>query len=795
MLKNYFKVAWRNLWKNKTSTAINIIGLSTGLICFILIFLFVQDEYSYDRFHKESDQVYRVVKDFVNDDGSTVPDATTPPALAPALQKDLPEVAHVTRVFPSWGRRYVLQVGDKKFNEQGLVRVDSSFFDVFSFPLVKGDKKTALLKPRSIILTQSSARKYFGDKDPIGQAIKLDLDGGVDYAVTAIARDVPPNSHFSFDFLIPLKFSGGDINGNWGWYNFYTYVRLKDAAMYASFEKKLQPLFTQYNPDNTNKFYSQALTNIHLDSRLKWELAINGDRSYVRIMMAVAIFVIVIAGINYVNLATARSAKRAKEVGIRKVTGAYKSLLVGQFLSESLLTVVFSLAVSVLIASIVFPFFNQLMDKKLVLFSASNAQAWTVIIGVALFTGLAAGIYPAFYLAKFKPVQVLKSHVVNVSKGAFLRKGLVTFQFIISIAMITSILVITHQLSYIRNKKLGFDKENILMLQNIGRVKNKETLKEELKKIPAVKSVGAADGVLGGLNWTNSVRAKDKEDESLLNFLNVDYDFLQTMNVNFKAGRNFSKQFGRDSVAIVLSETAVKELGLKEPVVGSQIVWGEQDTTIYYADVIGVVKDFHFSSFREPIKPFGFVLDAQRPDNSRLNTMFIKLAPADIDEVIPKVQAAWAKIMPEQPLEYTFQDEQLDLLHRREMKFESLFSYLTGLAIIIACLGLFGLSSFMAEQRTKEIGIRKVLGASVQGLVTLLSKDFVKLILVAIAVASGIAWYFMNNWLQDFVYRVTIDWWVFVLGGIVALLIALLTVSFHAIKTAITNPVKSLRNE
>ena len=795
MLKNFFKVAWRNLWKNKTSTAINIIGLSTGLICFILIFLFVQDEYSYDRFHKDPEQVYRVVKDFVNDDGSTIPDATTPPALAPALQKDLPEVAHVTRVFPSWGRRYVLQLGDKKFNEQGLVRVDSSFFDVFSFPLVKGDKKTALLAQRSIILTESSAKKYFGDKDPIGKAIKLDLDGGVDYAVTAIAKDIPSNSHFTFDFLIPLKFSGGDINGEWGWYNFYTYVRLKDAASYTSFEKKLQPLFKQYNPDNTNKFYSQAITNIHLDSRLKWELATNGDRSYVRIMMAVAIFVIVIAGINYVNLATARSAKRAKEVGIRKVTGAHKSLLVGQFLSESILTVLFSLAVSIFVAALVLPFFNQVMDKKLELFSANNASAWSMIAGVALFTGLAAGLYPAFYLAKFQPVQVLKSHVVNVSKGAFLRKGLVTFQFVISIAMITSILIIAHQLSYIRNKKLGFDKENILMLQNIGRIQNKEALKDELKKIPTVKSVGAADGVLGGQNWTNGVRAKDREEETLLNLLWVDYDFLQTMNVEFKEGRNFSKAFGRDSAGIILSETAVREMSLKEPVIGSQIVWGEQDSVIEYVDVIGVVKDFHFSSFREPIKPFGFALDPQGANNRRLNTMFIKLGPGNTDDAIASVQAVWKKIMPDQPMEYTFQDEQLDLLHRREMKFESMFRYLTGLAIIIACLGLFGLSSFMAEQRTKEIGIRKVLGASVQGLVTLLSKDFVKLILIAIVIASGIAWYFMNSWLQDFVYRVTIDWWVFLLGGIVALLIALLTISFHAIKTAVSNPVKSLRNE
>ena len=793
MLKNYFKVAIRNLSKNKSSTIINVIGLSTGLICFILIFLFVKDELSYDRFHNEPEQVYRVVKDFVNDDKSRIPDATTPPALAPAIQKDLPEIAQTTRLFPSWGRRYVLHIGDRKMNEQGLMRVDSNFFEVFTFQFVKGNKQTAFREIRSIILTESSSKKYFGEQDAIGKIIKLDIDNGTNYEVTAVVKDVPSNSHFKFDFLIPLKFGNADLSSEWGWYNFYTYVRLRPGVDPEKFEAKLQPLFKKYQPDNTNIFYAQALTNIHLDSRLKWELGNNGDRSYVHIMLAIAIFVIIIAGINYINLATARSSKRAKEVGIRKVAGAHRSLLIGQFLSESVLIVFLSLIVSIVVAVILLPFFNQLMEKNLSLFNSGNFDTWWILLGVSIFIGLGAGLYPAFYLAGFQPIQVLKTNILTSAKGAFLRKGLVTFQFVISMVMITSIIVISNQLGYIRNKKLGFDKENILLIHNIGRLPNKESLKDELLKLPSVKSVGAADGLLGGQNWTNGVRAKDKEEESLLNFLNIDYHFLSTMNVQLKQGRNFSKEFGRDSVAIILSETAVKEIGLKEPVIGSQIVWGEQDTTIYYADVIGVVKDFHFSNFHEPIKPFGFVLDLER--NSSVNTLFVKTLPGNAKQTINSIEKVWKQLVPAQPIEYSFQDDQISAMHRQESKFQNMFTYLTLVAIVIACLGLFGLASFTAEQRTKEIGIRKVLGASIKGLVSLLSKEFLKLVAIAILIATPIAWYFMNYWLEDFVYRVSLSWWIFAVAGIVALLIALLTVSFQAIKAAIANPVKSLRTE
>lgn len=793
MFRNYFKVAIRNLSKNKSSTIINVIGLSTGLICFILIFLFVKDEFSYDRFHNNPEQVYRIVKDFVNDDKSRIPDATTPPAMAYVVQKEIPEVAQTTRLFPSWGRRYIVQVGDKKMNEQGVVRVDSNFFEVFSFPFLKGNKQSAFKNQKSILLTESSAKKYFADQDPIGKIVKLDIDNGTDYAVSGVLQDVPSRSHFKFDFLIPLKFGNTNLNAEWGWYNFYTYVRLKPGVSPEKFESKLQPLFKKYQPDNTNIYYSQALTNIHLDSRLKWELANNGDRSYVNIMLAIAIFVIIIAGINYINLATARSSKRAKEVGIRKVAGAHRSLLIGQFLSESIIIALFSLFVSLVAASLLLPFFNHLMEKELVLFSTKNLDAWLIILGVGLLVGFAAGLYPAFYLARFKPIQVLKSNILSVAKGAFLRKGLVTVQFVISMVMISSIIIISNQLNYIRSKKLGFDKDNILLIHNIGGLKNKEALKAELKRLPSVKSVGAADGLLGGQNWTNGVRAKDMEKESLLNFLDVDYDFLQTMNVQLKEGRNFSKAFGRDSVAIILSETAVKEIGLKEPAIGSQIVWGEQDTTIYYADVIGVVKDFHFSNFHEPIKPFGFVLDLER--NSSVNTLFIKILPGNIDQTINSVEKIWKELVVGQPMEYSFNDEMVTSMHRQETKFQRMFSYLTIVAIVIACLGLFGLASFTAEQRTKEIGIRKVLGASVQGLVSLLSKDFLKLVVIAILIATPLAWYFMHNWLQDFVYRVALTWWVFVIAGVLALLIALLTVSFQAIRAAVANPVKSLRTE
>jgi putative ABC transport system permease protein len=787
MFHNYFKVALRNLYRQRAFSLINIFGLAIGLMCFTLILLFVYHELSFDRFHYKPQQVYRVVKDFVNDDGTKIPDATTPPALAPALQKELPEVAYTTRIFPGWGQKFLLEYEDKRFYETNLMSVDSSFFDVFTFEFVQGNKTIAFQQPHSILLTQKAAIKYFGKQDPMGKFIKLPFNGGTNYQVTAILKDVPSNVHFTFDFLVPIGFK--DIDSNWGWYNFYTYVRLKENADPETFKTKLQPLFKQYKPEDKSQFYAQALTDIHLTSNLKWELAANGDLSYVRILITIALFVIIIAGINYINLITAQSVKRAKEVGIRKVAGAFRSLLIGQFLTESILTALVAFALSLLGVVAFLPFSTQIFGVELFLFTANNKLLWLLLVATTLLVGLLAGLYPAFYLSSFNPVKVLKGSFSNSPKGVLLRQGLVVFQFVISTLLIAGSLIISQQLDFIQNKKLGYDKENIIVVPNISSTANFQALSNELIKIPNVVNVGGANGILGGQNWTTGVRAKGKQESVLLNFLVVDYGFLPTMGVEFKEGRNFSKNFGTDTSAIVLNEAAVKQLGLQEPLLGQPIVSNQDDSTT--VNIIGVVKDFHFTSFHDLIKPFGFVLSSQGSNGS----LFVKISAEDKHQTLALIEQAWKNVIPNRPFEYSFQDEQVNKIHQVESRFGVLFSSLTLLAILIACLGLFGLATYTIYQRRKEIGIRKVLGASISNITLTLSANFLLLIAIAFVIAVPLAWYAMNQWLDNFAYRIAITWQVFVVAGFAVFFIGLLTVSYQAVRAGLANPVKSLRSE
>ncbi|MFD2573017.1 ABC transporter permease [Spirosoma soli] len=792
MIRSYLKIALRNQRNNGTFSLLNIGGLATGLVCFTVIALFVNRELRFDQFHHQPEQVYRVVKDFVNDDGTRVPDATTPPPLAPALQKDLPEVANATRLFPSWGNKVLVEYGDKRYYEPDGMAVDSSFFDVFDFAFRSGTKQAAFKNPNSILLTETFARKYFGDTNPIGKTLKVNINDGTLFTVTGVLKDVPANSHFTFSFLMPLTFDG-DVSTQWGQYNFYTYVRLRPTADPTAFASKLQPLVNKYVPDNTNQFYTQALTDIHLTSALRWELGTNGDRSYVRILILIAVFIIILAGVNYVNLVTAQSSKRAKEIGVRKASGAPRSSVIRQFLVESVVTAMLAFVLAIAVVAVLLPFTNNLLGSGLSLFSAESRPVWLILVGVVLLVGLLAGLYPALYLSSFEPVKVLKGNFVTSRKGVVLRQGLVVFQFVISITLLAGALVVSRQLTFMQEKKVGFDQENIVVVSNAGGLTNRDALVDEWKKDPAVVNVGEATGVFGKSNWTIGVRAKGKRENLLLNFLVVDYDFLPTMDVALKEGRTFSRQFGTDSTAIVLNEAAVKQLGLTEPVVGRKIAWNsgdgpEADSNYYH--VIGVVKDFHFSSFRETIKPFGFVANFKNP-----GTLFVKVRSADMAQTVAALQRIWTKFVPEKPFEYSFQDEQMAKLHESEARFQHLFSSLTTLAMIIACLGLFGLAIYTAEQRTKEIGVRKVLGASVPSVVALLSKDFLKLVLIAIIIAIPIAWYTMHQWLQGFAYKIDLSWWMFALAGVLAALVALLTVSYQSIKAALMNPVKCLRSE
>lgn len=792
MFKNYITFALRNMLRDKTATLIKVTSLSVGLICFSIISLFVYHELSFDLFHKDPNQVYRVVKDFVNDDGSVIPDATTPPAMAPALWRDLPEVKSATRVFPSWGRKYLLQVEDTKLYEQNLICIDSSFFDVFSFQFLKGNSKNSLSSPDFIILTESAAKRYFKDQDPIGKAINIDIGpNGKDFIVTGILKDVPENSHFSFDFLISIRSFGiSGLDTNWNWYNFYTYARLKSETDPSVFISKLQPLFIKYDPQNSHRYYAQKLSDIHLKSNLKWELKANGDDSYLKILSAIAVFIILLAAINYVNLVTAQSTKRFKEVGIRKVSGAQNGILVRQFLLESVILTCFASLISIAMAESILPYLGDLFGTTLSFFSQQFRPVLLTVSGVGILIGLLAGIYPAVHLSSLKPVAILKG-TFSKSSSTTLRKSLVIFQFVISTSLIIGTMVISGQIDFIRSKNIGFNKDNILIINNARDLPNRHALVNEIRKIGGVLNVGCSNGVFGGLNSTTSVQAEGQENEMLLNFLGVDYDFLNVMGVSLKQGRSFAREHATDTSAVVINEAALEQLGIKEPVIGARIVWAmDNEGNPVYATIIGVIEDFHFTSFHDPIKPFGFVIN-----ESTANTLFVKIEDENISATVREIERVWQSLGDHRPFEFSFQDEQIAKLYSNEEKFQNLFSYFMLVAILIACLGLLGLSVFTAQQRTKEIGIRKVLGASVLSISRLLSMDYLKLVILAIAISIPLSWQLMNRWLEGFAYRMEISSWIFVSASLVAITISLITVSFQSINAALTNPVKSLRNE
>ena len=802
MIKNYFKMAWRSLLKQKGFSFINIFGLATGMACSLLIFLFVKDETSYDRFHHDAGHIYRVVKDFVNDDGSRLPDATTPPALAPAMQKDIPEVAITTRVFPGWGANFLIKYGDKKISEDKLYRVDSSFFDVFTFPFVHGNAKDAFKEVQSIVLTESSAKRYFGNDNPVGKILQIDRLGNL--MVTGVIKDVPHASHFHFDFLISTRKFGGNIDADWGFYNFYTYAKLKPNSDITAFSKKVQDVYKRNTTDGTNIFYVQPLTDIHLTSNLKWELEPNSDKLYVYVFTVIGIFILLIAGINYVNLTTAKASVRAKEIGVRKVTGALRSSLIAQFLVESVITCLLAAVLAVIFAQLLLPVANALTLKQLTVIGNPGVLGY-MLVGVLLL-GMIAGFFPAIYLSSFKPIAVLKGLKVGEKGTLNLRKTLVVVQFTISIVLIIGVLIISQQMRYLQSAKLGLNKEQVIVVKNADAMTatQRNVFQNTLLQVQEVKKVATSDGVVGGQNWTNSMSVKGSQNSQLVNFLNVSYDFLDVLGIEMKEGRSFSSNFPADTLnngipggpleqnigSIILNETAVKDLGVTAPAVGKQILWDSDADTMYYVTIVGVAKDFHFTSLRNEIKPFAFVNNSKRAAN-----FTIKLSTDNVQSSLAQIENTWKKLLAERAFEYYFLDETYAKLYQSEERFQKVFINLVILGIIIACLGLLGLTTFSAQQRVKEIGVRKVLGASVPHVVALLSKDFLKLVLIALVLAVPVAWWLMNEWLKDFAYRINIEWWIFLVAAVIAIIIAFVTISTQAIKTAISNPVKSLRTE
>ncbi|HYE56872.1 MAG TPA: ABC transporter permease, partial [Rhodothermales bacterium] len=672
-------------------------GLAVGMACGTLILMVVRDELAYDRHHADAERIVRVVKDFVSDDGTRLPDATTPPALAPALQREIPEVEAITRVFPSWGSRALVARGDRAFYEERFVRVDSSFFRVFTVPFVRGSAEAAFSRPRAVVLTESTARKYFGDDDPVGQTLRL--GNRFDLEVTGVVEDVPPQAHFAYDFLSSVRslsptFEGNfAMDGDWDWYNFYTYAKLRPGADAATVEPKIQALFRRHQPENTNVFYTQPLAGlhgIHLNSHLKWELAPNSDRLYVYVFLTIALGVIAIACVNYVNLATAKAALRAREIGVRKAMGAPRAQLVRQFMAESFATAAVAALLALGLVALALPPLRELTQKALAL--AGDPAPFWMLGAMLVVSGLGAGLYPALFLSGFAPVGALRGAAGGGRRALQLRQGLVVFQFALSVVLLVGVFVVRAQVRYVQEKRLGFDAENVLVVRNTNALPNRAAAFEEaVRRMPGVEAVASTDGMVGGQNWATTLRAETGEAPTgqLVNLLRVGYDYLKVVGIEMKEGRTFSPAHPADSLdAIVLNETAVRDLGLRSPAVGQRIVWYEDADTTEYRTVIGVTKDFHFASLRSEIKPFAFTFS---PRSGNAHAIKIK---GDVARTLDMIRGEWAAQAPERPFDGYFLDATLAEQYRADRTFYRVFSVLTLLGLLVACLGLFGLAAF-----------------------------------------------------------------------------------------------------
>jgi putative ABC transport system permease protein len=803
MLKNYIKIALRNLIKQKSYSLINIAGLAIGLTCAILILLYVQFELSYDRFHDNADRVYRITWMSGN------PQTRTPHPMALAMAQDFPEVTEATTLSPIWGPgltrpKLSVRYEDKRFDEPGFYSADSTFFKVFSFKLLRGDPETALKIPGGVVITEEIAEKYFGDDDPLNKILVLEYGRRFDMTVTGVMENIPRNSHFDFDFLISyvsLKPMDSGSYYTWADFGHYNYVVLADGADPKAVEAKIPDWFQGYVkwPEDSyqslkrgeNRLALQPVTNIHLHSHLRWELEPNSDIAYIYIFSAAAVFILIIACVNFMNLATARSASRAKEVGLRKVVGAQRSALVSQFLGESLLMTAAAMLMSVAFVELLLPAFNNLTDLQLELNVLENFPMLLALIAITVVVGVLAGSYPAFYLSAFQPIQVIAGKVHRGIKGAAFRKILVVTQFSISIALIAAAAIVSSQLDYLRNKKLGFEPEQVLVIpiKDPSLRSQYEFIKAELLRNPNVLHASAVSNVPGSRFNQNSIRWAEMEDDVDVSQARVDFDFLPTLGIKLKDGRNFSKEFATDvNQAFILNETAARQFNW-DSAIDKEITWFDDDNT-RVGKVIGVVEDFHYQSLHRGIDPL--ILHVL-PEG--FNSMLVKLSTNDLTATLDFVQQKWSTFDPGHTFEFTFLSEDFNQLYRSEEKMQSIVGYFTSLAIFIACLGLLGLASYSAERRTKEIGVRKVLGASVWGIVRLLSKEFLILVVLANVIAWPLAYWLMNDWLQDFAYRVNVGVGTFVLAGLAAAVIALLTVSTQAIRAALTNPVEALKYE
>lgn len=793
MLKNLFKIAFRNILKDKIYSAINILGLTIGITCSMFLFMYILDELSYDRYHKNAPNIYRIISNIQEPDNAFTWAVAQIP-LGDELRNSYPEVENVVRFFNT--PRTLYKNNEKQFYETEFYLADSTVFDMFSYKFISGNPETALDQPFSIVFTKSVAVKYFGDEDPLSKSIQNQQ--GEEFKVTAVIEDVPPNSHFRFDALISRN-TRSQFQGSWGNFGVYTYIQLPSgydlSKMKVSLDtivkQRVDPIFAQYNIKI--KYDLQPMTDIHLYSKIQDEAEAGGDISYVYIFGAVACFMLIIASINYMNLATARSANRSKEVGIRKVMGSQRTQLIAQFITESLVLTVVALVVSIILIYALLPFFNDLASKQLPFSYITQPPVLAGLLVIVIIIGVVGGSYPAFYLSGFNPVNVLKGKLAGKGGSVFFRKSLVVLQFAISIFMLISTLIVFDQLQYLRNKDLGFDKKRILRINLTGRdvQERKEALVNRLKQEPLVEGAGIADASPGDGIGKLLFQVEDNEGKMVdrgVDLFRAGYDFVTTMGMSIVQGRNFSRDIPSDTTyAVLVNEAMVKRMGWDNPI-GKRLVVPGGPTE---KRVVGVVKDYHQNSLYDAIEPLMIVLD----DQARF--VFVRTQEGDVRASLASIESVWKEINPEQPFEYQFLDQDFDSQYKADEKRSQIFTAFSGLTIIIACLGLLGLAAFTTEQRTKEIGVRKIVGASVNSLVVLVSKEFFLLVGIGMLIAFPAAWYFTDSWLQNFAYRIELknEWVTFIFSAILAFVITLITVGFHVTRAAIANPVNALRDE
>ncbi len=805
MITNYIKITLRNLFRNRLYTFINIFGLAIGLAACLMIYLWVQDEWSYDRFHSNASRIFRVERKFdFRDMHGQAPNTSGP--FGPALVADYPEIENFVRIDLD---EYSIKDHKNIFHRQEFALADNSVFEVFDFRLEEGDPETALAQPNSIVLTREQSIRYFDEEDVLGKSLTVDWNSKLtDFRVTGILEEVPHNSHIRFDIILSISTYSDESMTPWFNNFLYTYVLLKEGTSPDDVENKLSAFLTKYMATEFAGFVGpemdindvfqikmNPLLSIHLSPAEQFEIALQGSMTSVYIFSMIAILILVIACINFMNLSTARANKRAKEVGIRKTIGAYKHQLWRQFLSESVLLAFIALVLAIFLIKLFIPAFNSLSNKPLytgLLFVSPN---WLILLGLTLVTGLLAGLYPAFYITAFEPAKVLKGSALSGRGKSVFRRSMATLQFVISITLIIGTLIIYSQMDYIQNKSLGFDKENVILITTESSAvrQNIEFFRNTLMDDSRIMAVAASSNVPGSTMFSDTAFKSGESGEVYdLIYMRADYDFVDTYKLRVLHGRQFSREFGTDPQgALLINEAGAREIGYSpEEAIGKELNIIRSAEESIKGTIIGVVENFHFKSLHRMIEPFVIILD---PDSFRI--ISVRILPGDVRGTLGFIQQKWTETFPEEEFKYNFLDDRIDLLYESEGKMRQIFFAFSTLSIFVACLGLFGLAAFTAQERTKEMGVRKVLGASEINVFVLLSKEFTKWIFVANIIAWPLAYYMMTKWLQNFAYRIGIDLWPFVLASILAFLIALITVSYQSVRAALTNPVDSLRYE